>query len=342
MDPWLPPLIAALLAPGAYPHPVGALRLVQTHISYVLLTGPYAYKIKKPVNLGFLDYTTLAKRRHFCQREMLLNRRLCPEIYLGVVEIRESGGAIAISAGENVVEYAVKMVQLPEDRLMDRLLATGKVNDRAIDRLAVMVAAFHRRAASGPAISRFGDRRWILANARENFDQTRDYVGRTITEAQLEAIETFSYGFLDERQEVFQCRVRQRRIRDCHGDLRSENICLVDGVCIFDCVEFNDRFRYSDVASEVAFLAMDLDYRGRPDLARWFVDAYVGDTDDEGLLLLLDFYKCYRAYGRGKVESFKLDQSEVPEQEKQQARLAARKYFASAKSYTGREKARSR
>ncbi|MBI2864058.1 MAG: phosphotransferase [Chloroflexi bacterium] len=333
----LPPLISALLQPGAYPHPVRALRLVQTHISYVLLTGPFAYKIKKPLDLGFLDYTTLPKRRRFCQQEVLLNSRLCPNIYLGVVEIRENGGEVAIMAVGRVLEYAVKMVQLPAERMMDRLLDGGKIDGPAIDRVARRVAAFHQEAASGPEIGRYGERGWILTNVSENFAQTQAYIGRTIDEAVLDRIQAYSYAFLDQNQETFQSRIAGRRIRDCHGDLRSENICLTDGVCIFDCIEFNDRFRYADVAAEVAFLAMDLDYRGRPDLSRRFVASYVDYTGDHGLLALLDFYKCYRAYVRGKVESFKLDESDIPEPEKRIALLAAPRYFALADSYTTRQ-----
>jgi aminoglycoside phosphotransferase family enzyme/predicted kinase len=314
-----------------YPHHSQKVALVQTQMSFIFLTGDYAYKVKKPVNLGYLDYTTLEKRHFFCQQEIELNRRLCPEVYLEVVPIVESEGRFQLGGNGEVVEYAVKMKQLPAEQMMDRLLPSDKVTEEMVTSIAYKLADFHQKARTSPEISNYGSLHAIKVNTEENFSQTEKYVGTSISHHVYSFTKDYTNKFMEEHKELFQKRVAEGRIRDCHGDLHAAHVCFTNGICIYDCIEFNDRFRYGDVASEVAFLAMDLDRFNRADLSRVFVDAYVQASGDKELLKLLAFYKCYRAYVRGKVESFKLDDPFIAD--KDTALEAARSYFRLAYRY---------
>ena len=330
----LPPMIQTLLEPGVYPEPTDNVELVQTQMSFVLLAGGYVYKTKKPVNLGYLDYTTLDKRRFYCQREVELNRRLCPDTYLGVVTINNHQGCYAISGEGEVVEYAVKMRRLPQELMMDVLLAENKVSPEMIVRLAKKVATFHKQAETGGEINKFGGLETIVHNTEENFSQTEKYFGRAISSRQYQKIREYTRSFIKDNAALFQKRVKEGYIRNCHGDLHTAHICFKNGICIYDCIEFNDRFRYGDVASEVAFLAMDLDRHGRADLSCSFVDSYIASSRDEGLKKLLKFYKCYRAYIRGKVACFKLDDPYISDEERAKTLEDATGYFDLAYSYT--------
>jgi hypothetical protein len=329
----LPELVQALLDPKTYPEGPERVQLMQTQMSFVFIAGDYVYKVKKPVNLGYLDYTTLEKRCFFCQREVELNRRLCPEAYLGVVPIVKARGKITLGGRGKVIEYAVKMRYLPQDRMMNVLLANNQVSAEMLTRVAQRLVDFHQKAETSVTISAFGDIGAIRVNTEENFDQTEKSIGRTISRERYDRIKNYTRCFIKDNASLFRQRVAGGRIRDCHGDLHAAHICFTDGICIYDCVEFNDRFRYGDVASEVAFLAMDLDHYGRADLSRSFVKAYVDFGQDKELLRLLNFYKCYRAYVRGKVESFKLADPYIAEEEKTKTLAIARKYFELAESY---------
>ncbi|MBI4186947.1 MAG: phosphotransferase [Chloroflexi bacterium] len=328
----LPALVEALLDPKAYPERPRRIDLIQTQMSFVFLADDYVYKVKKPVDLGYLDYTTLEKRRLYCRREVELNRRLCPDAYLGVVAITGEKGATVGGQGE-VVEYAVKMRRLPQEKMMNALLAQGQVSAEMVVRVADKLAEFHRSAETSAAVSVFGDLAAIIQNTAENFAQTEKYIGNTIPLERYQSIKAYTDGFIRGNASLFRKRMADGRIRDCHGDLHAAHICFTDGICIYDCIEFNDRFRYCDIASEVAFLAMDLDHYGWPDLSRGFVDAYMVYSQDRELPELLDFYKCYRAYVRGKVESFKLDDPHIPPQDKMKVKDIARRYFELAESY---------
>ncbi len=332
----LPELIRGLLQPAAYPYAVGKVELVQTHISYVLLAGDFVYKIKKPVDFGFLDFTTLAKRRYYCRQEVILNRRLCPGAYQGVVRVAWQGGRLSLEGRGKAVEYAVKMRRLPADRMMDSLLAQGKISPTMVEAVAERLADFHARAATSPAIARYGARAIRIA-WDENFDQWAVYIGDTITAEQDRYLRAYVRSFFVRQRPLLERRVQQGRICDCHGDVRSESVCFVDGICIFDCIEFNRRFRYTDVAGDIGFLAMDLDFHDRPDLADVLVQHYARAAADPEVLSVTEFYKCYRACVRGKVESFKLDQAEVSADEKEQARSAARRYFRLACQYAAHQ-----
>ena len=328
-----PPLVQALLKGEAYPEKPQHVDLMQTQMSFVFLIGDFAYKIKKPVNFGFLDFSTLQKRRFFCQQEVELNRRLSPEIYLGVVEITQDDDGFSVGGSGEVVEYAVKMRQLPLERSLDRLLAKDQATPEMLEKVAQKLVKFHRTSKSGAEISKYGDIETITQNTDENFVQTEKYINVSLSRKTYDTIESYTDSFIEKEAPLFKQRVKEGKIKDCHGDLHSAHICFGDEVYIFDCIEFNDRFRYCDVASEIGFLAMDLDFHGHEDLSKHFVDSYVELSSDRELMQLLDFYKCYRAYVRGKVESFKLDDPHISEAEKAKVLGTAKRYFELADSY---------
>ena len=334
--PDVPPLVTAMLDPAFYPHRPRTVELEQTHSSFVFLADELVYKVKKPVDFGFLDYTTLDKRRHFCEQEVTLNRRLCPSIYLGVEAVTFQGGSYALHGAGETVEYAVKMRRLPAEGMMDVLLRRHALNTSMIERVAARLAEFHAAAETSERIAQIGAQA-IDTNVRENFDQTAPYIERSIDKETYQLIKEFSDSFLRDRASLLAARARDGRMRDCHGDLHTAHVCFTDGLCIYDCIEFNERFRYGDVASDVAFLAMDLDQHGYWDLSDHFVEAYVRASGDGQLTEVLDFYKCYRAYIRGKVESFRLDDPMFLD--KPQVVRAAGRYFALARSYaTGKRR----
>ena len=330
----LPELIQALLDPKAYPEHPPRVELIQTQISYVFLAGDYVYKIKKPVDMGFLDYTTLEKRLYYCRKEVELNRRLCADAYLGVVPITRDGGRFVIGGKGGAEEYAVKMRRLPQDAMMDALLAKNRVTPRMVADVAKTIADFHKRAATSTEISTLGGIDAVIQNTSENFSQTDKYFGIIIEPETCRRIKTYTEGFIKVNTPLFHKRMVEGRVRDCHGDLHAAHICFYkNGICIYDCIEFIDRLRYTDVTADVAFLAMDLDHYGRADLADKFIKAYVKESGDKELLKLLNFYKCYRAYVRGKVGCFQYDDPHIPFDEKERIKANARNYFELAESY---------
>ncbi len=326
-------IVAALLEADAYDEDPGHVHLVQTHISFIFLTKNYAYKVKKAVDLGFLDFTTLEKRRYFCDQELRLNRRLCHDMYLEVVPITRSKG-IKIKGEGEVVEYAVKMVRMPDEKLMSKLLQANLVDKKLIDSLARIIAGFHAKAEANQMISKFGSVSLLKLNWKENFEQTREFMNTTISSGWFNLIHKRIENFLRKNEKAFKNRIKEGRIKDCHGDIHSGNIFVTDKIYIFDAIEFNHRFRYSDVISDVAFLAMDLDSKGRVELSEFFINRYLRYSQDLQVTELLDFYKCYRAYVRGKVISFKLKDSSISSLEKSTASEEARQYFELALKYT--------
>lgn len=331
----LPPLITSLLKPDAYPHPADGIELIQTHISYVLLAGAYAYKIKKPASFGFVDYSTLELRRRYCEEEVQLNRRLCDDVYLGVTPIVRTRDGVRMSGDGAPEEYAVQMRRVPDERTLPRLIEHGAASDEDVRRVARTIAAFHASAERSEAIAAFGRASAVLANWHENFEQTRGYIGATITQEAFDAIHAYVTGFLADHGDLFERRADDGRVRDGHGDLRCDSIAIhEDGrICVMDCIEFSDRLRYGDVAADIGFLAMDLDARGRADLADELIGAYIDTTRDETLPLVLPFYRCYRTYVRGKVESFRSSEDEVPAAERDASADRARASFDLAARY---------
>jgi aminoglycoside phosphotransferase family enzyme len=325
-------VVEALMKPEAYDEQPGRIELTQTHISFVFLTSNFVYKVKKAVDLGFLDFTTLEKRQFFCEKELELNKRLCGGMYLEVVPINRSN-VIKIKGEGEIVEYAVKMKRMPQEKMMTKLLEENKVDNGLIDGIAKIIARFHSKAETSKRISEFGSLVIIETNWKENFEQTWKFVGRTISVKDFKLVRERVDDFMKRTASFFQKRAEEGRVRDCHGDIHSGNIFVADRIYIFDAIEFNERFRYSDVASDIAFLAMDLDFKGRTDLSNFFVQKYVKYSGDRELTEILPFYKCYRAYVRGKVASFKLEDPNISREEKRAAMKEAKEYFKLASTY---------
>ncbi len=306
---------------------------IQTAISHVFLTERFAYKLKKPLALGFLDYSTLEKRLRFCRLELELNRRLAPSMYLAVVGMGLEGGRLRLERGEPV-EYAVKMRRLPAERMMDVMLDRGEVTRAMVEAVAERVADFHASARTGGEVDEGGLFATIRGNWDENFQQTRPFVDEIISRDRFASVRGYVDDFLGSHGALLEERVRAGCIRDCHGDLHSRNICIADNdIYIYDCIEFNHRFRYGDVASEVAFLAMDLDYHDGPELGSHFAHHYAERAGDAELPDLLDFYRCYRAFVRGKVLCLELAEREIDSEQRRSDMEAARRYFALAYLY---------
>lgn len=325
--------LQSLLQPAAYPDAPAEVRLLQTHVSWIFLAGDYAYKIKKPVNFGFLDFSSLDRRRFYCDEEVRLNRRLCPETYLGVVPVRAAAEGAAFHGDGEVLDYAVKMQRLPAARMADRLLADGKLTGEHLRLVAATVAAFHGNAARSPEISNYGSLEAISRNCEENFQQIGRFVGETLSGRDLDLLRGWLERFLSERAELFAARLAGGFICEGDGDIHLENICLTERVCIFDCIEFSDRLRCGDTAADIAFLLMDLEFHGRRDLAQVFLDEYIAASGDSGVLPLVGFYSLCRAIVRGKVESLRLRDAGFPAAEKAAARERAIRYFRLARGY---------
>jgi len=328
-------LLPFLLNPNSYPHRPRTVRLVQTHASFVFIAPPFVYKMKKPVNFGFLNFSTLEKRRHFCEREVILNRRLSPNIYLGVVPISTRSGRFVFGTGDKVVEYAVQMRKLSEHHFLDQLVERDEVVPGDLDRIAIVLRQFYEAQHPTEEIEAWGRIDRLRISTDENFRQTREFIGHTLSRPAFEAIRFYTDRFYARHGRLFASRIKERRIRDCHGDLHLEHIHVTPrALHIYDCIEFNDRFRYVDVASDAAFLAMDLDYEGRPDLARYFATQMASALNDDGMPRLMDFYKCYRAYVRGKIESLHSVTHAAPEEERRASAGRAKRYFRLALQYT--------
>jgi aminoglycoside phosphotransferase family enzyme/predicted kinase len=336
-SPSLPPFIQAMLGTDFYPHYPGSVALRQTHISYVLMAGDYVYKVKKPVRFAFLDYSTLEKRRRFCHAEVRLNRKLAPTVYLNVVAIVHDGERFNLrespATQEKIVEYAVKMRRLPEEYFLDRMIKEGRARREDFDRIAKKLADFYETAATDQA-SLYGSPELIRRNLEQNVKEIEPFTGETLTLQEFRDIRVYNANFLTGNGDLLQRRLRDRRVREGHGDLRAEHICLEEDPVIYDCIEFSEEFRYCDTASEIAFLSMDLDYLGAPMLSDHFVTSFQNFTKDPDLLRLLPLYKTYRACVRGKVEMLKANEPEVPEGEREEAKLRARRYFQLAHRYT--------
>jgi aminoglycoside phosphotransferase family enzyme/predicted kinase len=334
----LPRLIDDLSQPAAYPHPVDRIEIHHTHISVVFLAGTYAYKIKKPVDLGFLDFTTLHKRRHFCDEEVRLNRRLAPNVYLGVVPITCSDEDLHMDGRGDVVEWAVKMQRLPAEATLEQRLGRGEVGAQLIAALAGKIAGFHAHAEGGSHISAFARFEVVARNARENFEQAVGQVGGTISQSVLDRLVALADIALDRLRSLIDERARQGVSRDTHGDLHLEHVYLFpdrappDDLVIIDGIEFNERFRFADPVADMAFLTMDLIFHGRRDLAEVFAEEYFRAAGDPDGRALLPFYTAYRAAVRGKVEGFELTEQEVPPEERADAMARARSHWLLALS----------
>ena len=325
----------ALRHPEAYPHPVQQeIAVVETHISWIFLTGQFAYKMKKPVNLGFLDFSTLEQRKHFCEEELRLNRRLCADLYLDVLPVTSSAEGIRIGGDGEAVDYVIRMAQFDRSFELDRLLRNGELTTREIDEAASVISAFHAETPRADPASLFGTPGLILKPMLENLDLTEE-VARTIKERS--SIEKIRHWTLAEHRRLSGV-VRERKalgmVRECHGDLHTGNMVMRDGkIAIFDCIEFSHPLSIIDVMSDVAFLFMDLEHSGHPELAWHFLNAWLSKSGDYSGLQVLRLYCIYRAMVRAKVTSIRLAQ-ESDEAEKAKTLAEHHSYLQLALGYT--------
>lgn len=329
-------LIEQLSRPDAYPERPSRVEVRQTHISAVFLAGPHAYKIKKPVRLGYLDFGTLELRRHFAQEEVRLNLRLAPGVYLGVVPIVETSTGLSVGGEGRPVEWAVKMECLPETATLRNLLARDVVDAACIGALATRIAAFHRQARGGPEIAEYGRFPVVRGNVEENLEAANSQVGITISAAVETRLATRTREELSRLEGLIENRADRGVPRDAHGDLRLDHVYLFPersperDVLIVDCIEFNERFRFMDPVCDAAFLAMDLAARGRFDLSRVFRDAYIEATGDAEGRPLWALYQSYRSAVRAKVAAQQLAEPEIPDADRREASSRARAHWIHA------------
>ncbi len=325
---------AQMMHPSFYPHPVIAVDTRETHISKVFLTGDYVYKIKKPLNLEFLDFTTLENRRHFCLQELALNRRLSRNVYLDVVSITSHNGEYGIDGQGEIVEYEVKMRQLPENAAMTHLLRERKLGLADMINLSGILTDFYTR--TDPDTRSTGPGAWetVVENCEENFRQMAPFSGQVLDDRVFQIIRAAVRSFLHRRKSLFDERVRGGKIRDCHGDLKTGHVYFTDdGIEIIDCIEFNERFRFQDIASDLAFLAMDMDFEGWSGMAGNLISDYIRRTMDSDIFVLLDFYKCYRAAVRCKINCIRIGEGGLANTEMAHLIAETRKYLELACQY---------
>ncbi len=324
-----------MLKAEVYDHPVKSIELIETHISWVILTGDFAYKIKKPVNFGFLDFSTLEKRHVFCKRELELNRRLAPTIYLEVVSISGTQSNPIITHKAEAFEYAVKMKQFPQTAQLDHLLASGKLHIEQMDAIADMVADFHQRIDIATIETVYGNSELVQQPVEENFIQIRERIDTAACLKTLDLLESWSVSIFIKNKELFDKRKAEGFIRECHGDMHLRNMAWLDDKAIaFDCIEFNAHLRWIDVMSEIAFLIMDLQDRQQYKLANRFLNTYLENTGDYAGLSVLSYYLCYRAMVRAKVDVLRLAQAQINEKIEAEIRDEFNSYLELAAIYT--------
>ena len=318
--------------------------LIQTHISWVFVGDEYVYKVKKPVNFGFLDFSNLDKRKFFINEELRLNKRLCPKIYLDVSALIEKNGSFclknsddAIPEGAKVIEWVLRMKRLPDDGMMKGLILKELLTEGHIELLVKKLSSFYQNALTGSWVDGYGSIDAITFNTDENFGQTRPFLGEILDKTQYDQIVSFSNDFIASNKSLFKERINEGRIREGHGDLYSANICfdgLSDAHC-FDCIEFNKRFRCGDIAADVAFLLMDLDFHGLIAFGNLFISQFSAAVSDPSIHKLIDFYKCYRAFVRAKIGCFMASDPGIDSATRASSRQDAIDYLALANRYAG-------
>jgi aminoglycoside phosphotransferase family enzyme/predicted kinase len=328
-------LVEALSDPAFYPHPVEEIQFIQTHISSVFLTGEYVYKLKKPVNFGFLDFSTIALRKLYCNAEVELNSRLAPSVYLRAAPLTLDDGELTLEGEGEIVDWVVVMGELDQRLLGTEVMKRGELTEAHMDSLVDVLVPFYQEAATGEGVDQYGTVDAVKFNTDENFSQTKAYSGKLLSTERYKHIRRYTNTFYEENADLFERRIAEGRIRESHGDLHLYNVFLEDPPIIFDCIEFNERLRCGDVAVDLAFMAMDLDFNGRSDLADHFINRYVEESGDTELIKLLDFYKCYRAYVRGKIACFTSSDPALDNGAKRAQRNLARRYFGLAYDYAG-------
>jgi aminoglycoside phosphotransferase family enzyme/predicted kinase len=328
-------LLAALRDPACYPHPAGPVELIETHISWVLLAGDYAYKIKKPVNLGFLNFKTVEARRFYCDEELRLNRRTAPELYLEVVPITGAPQAPRLGGTGAAIEYALKMRRFPQEALADNAARRGELGAGRVDAIAAALAAFHATIPSAPESTGFGAPDHVAAPALANFEQLAELIADRDESERVGRVRAWTERERERLGATFAARKRDGFVRECHGDLHLRNIVFLDGRPVpFDCIEFNPELRWIDVMNEVAFLVMDL-LEHRMEGAGWrFLNAYLEATGDYAGLRVLRYYLVYRAMVRAKIACIRARQPEADAAKRSATDREYRDYLALAESLT--------
>jgi uncharacterized protein len=300
------PLVEALSRPEAYLDVTESIEVVETHISWIFLTERYAYKIKKPLNLGFLDFSTLDKRKHFCFEELRLNKRLCPDIYISVVPVVKTMTSVMVEGQGEIIDYAVKMVRFDRTMELDRMLTSGLLNARHIDILAALVADFHQRISPAPVQTGFGHPCNLIKPVLANFTHTEPVASNRDEANRLASLKEWAITEHQRLYSLFLKRQREGFIRQCHGDMHTGNMVLWNNlIMIFDCIEFNENLSIIDVISDFCFLYMDLEHAGYPEFAWRLLNNYLKITGDYGALPLVRFYAVYRAMVRAKVTAIR-------------------------------------
>ena len=330
-------LVESLHNPAIYPHPVDRVKLVETHISWVFLAGDFAYKLKKPVNFGFLDFSTLSKRQHFCAEELRLNRRFAPQLYLDVISIGGTDGSPLLGSSP-AIDYLVKMKRFPRENELDLLLERNQLTSEMIEFFADDLAALHQHAPRVEQALPFGSPAAILEPIEENFRQIKPLLPDAPHQAQLERLENWASSRHKQLSKLIKQRKAAGYIRECHGDVHLANmVCLDQRPVLFDCIEFNKNLRCIDPVSDYAFLLMDLDDRGATNLSWTFLNRYLQQSGDYQGLPLLNFYKCYRAMVRAKVTCLRLNQSGLNDAERKADRKLLQSYLDLAESYNQKQ-----
>ncbi|HEB63050.1 MAG TPA: aminoglycoside phosphotransferase [Gammaproteobacteria bacterium] len=329
-------LIKSLQNPVIYDHPIEKFEVIETHSAWVLLTGPYAYKIKKPVNFGFLDFSTLEKRLHYCKEELRLNQRLAPELYIGLITITGRENTPQLNHGSNVIEYAVKMVQFRQEDQLDQVLTRqGGLPIHYIGKLAKQLAGFHQSIPGTDTKTSFGSPELVKQPVKENFEQIRPLLTSQQDLSLLKTLESWSSKQFKKQVTHIKNRKINGHIRECHGDMHLANIALInDEIVFFDCLEFNANLRWIDTISETAFLFMDFDDRKQSRLANCLINTYLEACGDYQGLTLFRFYLVYRAIVRAKVATLRAAQTTATPNERIAAQSQCREYLALARQYT--------
>ncbi|MEM8714349.1 MAG: AAA family ATPase [Cyanobacteria bacterium P01_G01_bin.4] len=326
----LPALVQQMLEPAFYPHVVQEpIQLLQTHISYVLLTGEFAYKVKKPMDFGFLDFTTLDKRQFFIQEELRLNQRGAAELYLEALPIsQDESGVYRLGGKGEPVEYALKMRQFPQEALLPQMFERDELTPNLVVDLAKEIARFHGGLTTSDRIKSFGSVAGVRAAFDENYEQTAGFIGGPQTQAQFDETKALTDAFFVEQADLLARRVQGGFVRECHGDLHLGNICYWnDRFYLFDCIEFNEPFRFVDVMYDIAYIVMDLQLRQRPDLSALFLNTYIEHTGDYEGLQVLPLYVSRQSYVRAKVTSFLLGDPAISAEKKAEVTATAAKYY---------------
>ncbi|GMR15765.1 MAG: bifunctional aminoglycoside phosphotransferase/ATP-binding protein [Gammaproteobacteria bacterium] len=334
-----PLFIQAMLKPEFYDHPVNTCQLIETHISWVILTGNFVYKIKKPIDLGFVNFSTLEKRKFYCEEELRLNRRLAPNIYLDVIPISGSAENPELTGKEKAFEYTVKMQQFSQDMQLDHVLARNELRQDMIDSFADLIAKFHQHIEIATITSDFGKPEQVYQPAKENFIQIRGHINDKSKIDLLSEIEQWTEDTFNQIKNIFTQRKQKGFIRECHGDLHLRNLAWYENKPLaFDCLEFNPNFRWIDVVSEISFLIMDLEDHEQPELAQRFLNRYLELTGDYEGCSVLRFYLVYRAMVRAKVDAIRAAQTGISQQESDEANKEIVNYLQLALTYTKNKK----